>query len=157
VVSELLERAVLDALQEQAQGTLHLPPTRSHAVFAAGIEYGVDHASGQSSNVLIEGTYVAGIPRARAEQLNPFQADVFLGYRLSFNDAALRRVLVAAVIDVERFDEVLVHASYDQQLGDVWELGAHAWFFFVPSPSRASVFGYLKRADHLALSLTRFF
>jgi hypothetical protein len=139
------------------QGEAELVPNRSHGVLAAGLEYGTDHAGGQSSSVFVEGTTLLDIGSELARDLTPFQRDVSLGYRLSFNDVAGRRVILGVVADAETWDEAVAYASYTQTLDDVWTLSGGLWAFFTPPPERASVLGFVRNADHLYLSLTRHF
>jgi hypothetical protein len=77
-------------------------PDRDHGTVAVGLEYGIPHASGGDSTLLLEGQMVLGanIDAATRQQLTPFQRDLFAGYRLTLGDDDSKELEMGTIVDL---------------------------------------------------------
>jgi hypothetical protein len=133
-------------------------PDRNHGTVALGLEYGIPHASGGDSTLLLEAQAVLGVHNAALrQQLTPFQRDLFAGYRLALGDEDSKELVVGAIVDLERRREFLVNVSYQQRLGETFSLRVGLRIF--EAAARDAPFGLVafRDSDHLRLTLTRHF
>jgi hypothetical protein len=132
---------------------------RNHGVVAIGLEYGVSHASGAQSTLLLEGQTILGPGREVRRGLDPFQRDLLAGYRFARNDDASRELLVFTVIDLERPGERLLNVAYQQRLGDAWsvKLGLRVFAAGETTPLEARGLAPLRNGDHVRCTLIRSF
>jgi hypothetical protein len=144
-------------------------PARHHGAVAAGLEYGLPHGGGAESTFLLEGQVILGVADERLRaSLSPFQRDVLAGWRFAFNDESSKELMVGAIADLERRDELLITVSYQQRLGETWTVKAGLRVFQANAPAQAQApppghrpnpigLGALRDSDHLRLTLTRHF
>ncbi len=133
-------------------------PDRDHGTVAVGLEYGLPHEGGAESTLIAEGQAVLGVEREVAAALTPFQRDALVGYRLALNDEDSKEVLLTAIVDLQRQREFLVSASYQQRLGETWQVRVGARLIestndAVPALGLAA----LKDADLVRLTVVRYF
>lgn len=128
-----------------------------HGQVAVGLEYGLPHASGKESTLILEGQTLLGISGEQARAaLTPFQRDVLVGYRFAFNDEAGRELMLGAIGDLERIGEGILTFSYGQRIGETWTVRAGLRLFHAERDAPGFL-GVLRRADHVRLTLTRHF
>lgn len=153
---EAVHRRYRDAEGDNPGGPL---PERDHTIVAAGLEYTFTHQSGADSTWLTEGQVLFGPEKEQRRQLELFQNDVFVGYRLSANDESSRTALVGVLVDVERPQEFLVSASMSQRLGETWGLSAGLRILRVPPKVPGAPVGFERwnGAHQLFLNLNRYF
>jgi hypothetical protein len=128
-----------------------------HGEVAAGLEYGITHASGPESTLLLEGQTLLGVQSEAARAaLAIFQRDVLVGYRLAINDESGKELLVAAIADLDRPGEGTFNLTYLQRLGETWTMRAGLRLF----QAKAGDPGFLaplRQADHVRLTFIRHF
>ena len=94
-----------------------------HEVVAAGLEYGWTTDGGYDATVIVEGQWI-NQERDVARDLDIFQADALIAYRLFLNDVKQREIRLGVIADVERPSEYLAVARYNQSVTDVWAVAA---------------------------------
>jgi hypothetical protein len=130
---------------------------RDHGTVALGLEYGIPHAGGGDSTLLLEGQAVLGARDAATRaQLTPFQRDLFAGYRLALGDEDSKELVLGTIVDLERRGEFLVNVSYQQRLGETFSVRA-GLRIFAARDDAAYGLRPLRQSDHLRLTLTRHF
>lgn len=128
-----------------------------HGIVALGLEYGVPHAGGSESTLLLEGQALLGVAdELQRANLSVFQRDVLGGYRFALNDETGKELLLGAIFDLERAGEMLLNASYQQRLGDTWTVRAGLRIFHAKAGGIGPL-AALRDADHLRFTLTRHF
>ncbi len=84
----------------------------------------------------------------------PFEDDVMIGTRLTFNDAQSSELLIGAVIDADG-DGVLYNLEASRRIGDRWKLSAEARIF--SNIPLTSVLSGQRNDDYLQIDLARYF
>ena len=92
--------------------------------------------------------------RSTAAPGTPFENDVFVGGRLSFNDVGSTSILAGVIID-DQTGATLVTVEASRRLGDRWTIELQAVAFFDVPPT-ALLFS-VRRDDYVQLRLSRFF
>lgn len=114
-------------------------PDRDHVALAGGFEYSFGIGS-YTLATFVEGQAIVlegpDDPVVRAS-LTPFQRDVLLGTRFTFNDRYDRSIVLLAIVDVETGDEVFGGLRYGQRLDEHWTIAASARSVFAPLPTAA--------------------
>ncbi|MBI2570734.1 MAG: hypothetical protein HYV63_27335 [Candidatus Schekmanbacteria bacterium] len=147
---------------EPPSGTIpYLPPVpdRDYGLVAAGVEYGLVHASGAGSTLLCEAQAALDYPH-EADRLAPlFQRDLLLGYRFAFNDEDEKSLVVLVIDDLERSEHFMLTGRYSQRLGERWGIKAGFQWLHFPArdPAMPLGFEWLDDADHIHASLFRYF
>jgi len=131
-------------------------PSVDHTAVALGVEWGwvYDQAEG---TILAEGQGAIA-PDATPEeqaQLGPFQRDVLVGYRHSFNNAESTEILLGAIVDLEDPSEVLGNLNLSHRLSDNWVMRGSGRLVF--ASAEESLLKSLDEAHSLQLSLIRYF
>lgn len=153
---EAVHRRYIDLDQAGPYGPL---PDRDATTVAAGVEYGFAHESGGESTFLLEAQSVFGPGRDIRRQIEFFQRDVLVGYRLALNDESSRTALVGVMVDLERPEEFLVSTSYGQRLGETWGLEAGLRVLRLPPRDPRNPIGFERwnGAHQVFLHLNRYF
>lgn len=95
-------------------------PFDGHMQIAGGLEYGWVYDNDHEATLILEGQAFIW-PDGRPSPFEaPFENDVLLGYRHTFNDIDGKEFLLSAISDVRRFPEILVSFNYSQRLNEVW-------------------------------------
>lgn len=129
-----------------------------HSQIAWGIEYGWAHKDGKESTVILEGQQIFGVEDDIAATYNIFQNDVLLGYRFAFNDINSKELFFSVITDLERKNENLFSASYQQRLTDVWTIKSGLRYIHAPKKGlTASNLENLHKANQFYLNLVRYF
>jgi hypothetical protein len=119
------------------------PPTPDHGIAAVGFEYPIYHDNGWESRLLLEGQSVfaegKGIRgnKAARNQLELFQRDVLVGWRLSFLDILDKTLMALAIVDLETPDRIFANVMYSQRLTDVWSISTGIRVINFPSSETA--------------------
>jgi hypothetical protein len=132
-------------------------PDRDHTALAVGLEYGIPHASGGESTLILEGQALLGVDADVRRQLSPFQRDVFAGYRVALNDEDSKELVVGGILDLERPEELLLSVAYQQRLGETFSLRLGLRIFAAPEEALPLGLIPFRDSDHLRLTLTRHF
>ena len=136
---------------------------KAHIQVAAGIEYGWVYPNDHEATLILEGqAFIWPEGRARGPSgqafQGPFENDVLLGYRHSFNDEDSKELMFTFISDVTRWPEVLVSASYSQRLSDVWGIKTGIRLIWAPPTDAFPTNLQALNTDHqLNLSVTRYF
>jgi hypothetical protein len=111
-------------------------PERDHIALAGGFEYSAGIGS-YTLAAFVEGQAIVlegpDDPVIRAT-LTPFQRDVLVGTRLTFNDRYDRSLVLLTIVDLETGDEVFGGIRYGQRLDERWTVAASARSVFAPVP-----------------------
>jgi len=119
-----------------------------------GFEYTFFGFAGSNTDVGVLAEYVYDDRGDAPSMTSIFDNDVFLGFRLTPNDAASTQVLVGVMQDVsDRENAMRVEAS--RRLGSHWRLSLEAWLFL--DTPRDNVIYYLRDDDFLMLELAYHF
>lgn len=132
------------------------PPRVDHTAVALGVEWGWPYENAEGT-VLVEGQYAIA-PGASAEeraQLGPFENDVLVGYRHSWNNAEGTELTTGIILDVERPDEVLGNVLLSHRLSDYFSVEASGRVVF--ADSEESILHGQNGAHLVQISLIRFF
>jgi hypothetical protein len=132
-------------------------PKQDHGIVALGLEYGLSHGSSGDSTLLVEAQAVLRDDELMRRALSPFQRDVLVGYRFSWNDTDSREAYFGGVFDLEHAGEALIDLSYRQRIGETWSARIAARFFTVRRSAFATGLTPLRDASHVQLVLTRHF
>ncbi len=135
-----------------------LPSQPDHAQLALGLEYGWTYGNGGDGTVILEGQGFFGVNREERAALHPFQRDLLVGYRHSWNDVLSKELLITAIFDVERKNEFLLSASYKQRLNDTW--GVTLGLRIVNAPPKKDVpvgLEGLHKSNQIYMTLSRYF
>ncbi len=151
-----LELSHKDFLEQK--GALARFNQRDHTQAALGLEYGWVNGNGSDSTLLLEGQSVLGANEQERAALSPFQRDMLVGYRHSWNDRMGRELLATAIFDLERSREYLLNLSYKQRLSDTWSIQAGLrWIDADPGGEPPRGLQNLDEANQAFLTLTRYF
>lgn len=93
-----------------------------HTQAAFGLEYGWINGNGSETTMLVEGQGFFGVNKTQRLALSPFQRDLLLGVRYTWNDIMGRELLATLIADTERSGDLLVNLRYSQRLSDTWSL-----------------------------------
>jgi hypothetical protein len=135
-----------------------LLPNRNHGSVAGGLEWNWPHDNGSEATLVLEGQSILGVDKTMRRLLTAFQRDALIGLRFAANDSASREVFVGGLMDLERWNEFLITASYQQRLGETWTIKAGLRIFEAPAPAQgtfATGVAALRKSDQLRLTLTR--
>jgi hypothetical protein len=125
-----------------------------HLTTALGWEYILNHASGMDSNFFIEWQT---IDASQPQKLGFFQNDLFVGYRLSFNDTDAKELVLSWIQDLDESGEYLTNIRYGARINAEWSYKAGVRFFDAKSTTNTLGMGLFRHADHVYLNLSRFF
>jgi hypothetical protein len=127
-----------------------------HTSAALGLEWGWGYEEAEGT-VLLEGQAAIAPDATPAEQqqLGPFQRDVLVGYRHSFNNAASTELLFGAIVDLEDPTEVLGNMDFSHRLSDNWVMRGSGRVVF--ASNEESLLKSLDEAHSLQLSVIRYF
>lgn len=130
-----------------------------HLEVALGLEWGWEYESGAQATVLLEGQAYFLADEEELEQLGPFQRDVLLGYRHSFNDVEGTELLIGVIMDLQRFPEILGNISFSRRLSDTWTMTAALRITHAPpdDPDQPVGLQGLHQAHNVQLSFSRHF
>jgi len=103
-------------------------PDRDHQLYAAGLEYAVEHGWA-SSTFILEGQAIHGVDRAFWPTLTLFPRNVLVGYRLAFSTADSRELRVACIVNLDETAQKFVNIAWEQRLGEQMKLRMGARFF----------------------------
>ncbi|EQC47639.1 hypothetical protein, partial [Bacteriovorax sp. DB6_IX] len=88
---------------------------------AIGHEYSHTWDIGWDSTFFTEYQRVFEADQQTRQEISVFQSDLFIGHRLTFNDAYSKELLLGVFLDIERKGEWLINIGYDQRLNDFWK------------------------------------
>lgn len=88
---------------------------------AFGYEYGWNTDDGGEVTLLAEAMSVQGVTKAERQSNYVFQNDILFGYRFAFNDSMSKELLFTVIADIEREEEFIYSASYEQRINDTWK------------------------------------
>ena len=135
----------LEALHESGRGA-------AWAAWVAGFEHTRFGIGGSVMDLGLLAEHLFDGRGAGASQ--PFENDVFAGFRLAFNDEAGAEALAGIIRDVEG-DATAVNVEASRRIGERWkvEIEARAW----TGVDRGDPLFALRRDDYVQLTLSRFF
>lgn len=94
-----------------------------YTTIAFGHEYAYTwEDQGWDSTFFTEYQRVVDVDEATRQELSVFQSDLFIGHRLTFNDAYSKELIVGFFYDIEREGEWLLNIGYDQRINDFWKV-----------------------------------
>lgn len=136
-------------------GFLH---QKDHAQIALGVEYGWSNQNGSDSTLIAEFQTILDTSRRERADLSPFQRDLLIGFRHAFNNVMGSELFLSAILDVERKEEYLLNAKYQQRLSDTWKVETGVRAIIAP-PKEPQPVGLetLHKANQIFITLTRFF
>lgn len=106
-------------LGDGSSATVHRP---DHSQLALGLEWGWTYKNGADATVLWESQSLFGVHKAQRVELSPFQRDMMIGYRHSWNGIKGRVLLANLIIDLDGRREFLFNLRYEQRLTDTWSV-----------------------------------
>ena len=119
----------------------------------AGFEYTFFNLFGTPFDLGVVGEYLYD-GRSTAAPGTPFENDVFVGGRLTFNDVGSTSILAGVIVDHES-SATLVTLEASRRLGDRWTIELEARGFFDVPPT--GPFYNMRRDDYVQLRLSWFF
>lgn len=130
-----------------------------YAISSLALEYLWSHSSGSDTSFILEFQEVYGIAKNIKARITPFQKDLLIGARHSFNDVNGKEFFIGLIADVERSKELLASTSYSQRLSDVWKVKLGARYIDAPQGSILDVTGIkpLNNDHQIDISISRFF
>ena len=108
---------------------------QDYGLASLATEYLWSHVSGSDTTIILEFQEILGVDDNKRYAINPFQRDLLLGARHSFNDVNAKEVFFSIIADVERGKEILASASYSQRLSDVWKVKVGARYIDAQPPA----------------------
>lgn len=136
----------LEAFRRAGQG-----PTFSAAT--GGFEYTFVGAFGTAIDVGVIAEYIWD--ERRDDALTPFENDVGVGVRLTFNDAQSTDLLFGVIADVDKSSRVW-QLEASRRLGERWKISVESRVFSNIAPSDFFLFG-VRNDDFIRVELARFF
>lgn len=133
-----------------------LRKTVDYTTMALGHEYGYTWENGWDSTSFIEYQTLLGVDKQTRQELSIFQNDLFVGHRLSLNDAYSKQITLGVFFDIERSSEFIVDFSYDQRLNNFWNIDVGYRGFNHNEGDKLGIYVF-KNDNEFYLSLTRFF
>lgn len=119
---------------------------------AAGLEYTFYGVLDSWTDIGLLAEYLYN--DADSVPVNPFEDDLFLGWRLSWNDAQSTELLAGVVADRDT-DARYYSLEFSRRLGDSWKLGIDIRVFD-DIPDGDFLYSF-KQDDYIQLELTKFF
>jgi len=130
---------------------------KNQKTIALGHEYSTTWDNGWDSTFFTEYQAVfADDSKVKRESLSVFQNDIFIGHRLSLNDAYGKEFRFGFFYDLQRKNESLIFLTYEQRLSDFWKFKTGLRVFSHESNDKLGLY-VLDRDDEVSLSFTRFF
>ncbi|EQC44684.1 hypothetical protein [Bacteriovorax sp. Seq25_V] len=130
---------------------------KDQKTIAIGHEYSKTWDNGWDSTFFTEYQAVfADDSSHKREELSVFQNDLFLGHRLSLNDAYGKEFRFGVFYDLQRKNEMLFFLTYEQRLNDFWKFKTGIRTFTHDSNDKLGLY-VLEKDDEVSFSLTRFF
>jgi len=162
VVGEWLVKAEIDhrwfdALSPPDSYQVVSPGAGNHTAAAVGVEWGWGYASGAEGTVLAEGQWAIApeVPDDERVALGPFQRDVLVGYRHTWNDVDGTEFLLGVIMDTERSDEAIVNLTFSRRLNDQW--GVQSALRVIHAPDAGSALHSQHEAHSFQFDLKRSF
>lgn len=130
-----------------------------YGLSSLALEYMLSYDSGADTSFIVEYQTLYGVADQVRYNINPFQRDILVGARHSFNDIKGREFFVGVIADVERSREILASFSYAQRLSDVWKLQVGGRYIDAAQNSAFDLTGMrpLNNDHQLDINLSRFF
>ncbi|MAZ46953.1 MAG: hypothetical protein CME65_00230 [Halobacteriovoraceae bacterium] len=130
---------------------LVFPP--DYTSVALGYEHPLEHDSGMSSSLLAEyqsiffagGENAAGFPLAN---------DLYLAWRINFNDINSKQLTFAGVYDLEGNQEGFVRLEYSQRFMEVFRIQTGVLEYMIPDDSSFTGYGIFRDTENAYLNLT---
>lgn len=130
---------------------LVFPP--DYTSVALGYERPVEHDGGYSSSLIAEyqtilfagGENVAGFPLAN---------DIYLAWRLNFNDINSKQFTIAGAYDLEGSNEGFVRVEYSQRFMEVFKIQTGILEYMIPDDSSFTGYGIFRDTEHAYMNIT---
>ncbi len=144
-----------DDQETQLLTTNGLSSKEDESILALGYEYTYTHATGKESMLFIEYQKALAGDENLNERRSIFQNDVFLGYRLSFNDVLGSELFAGLFYDLSR-SEYLYLANFQKRINDYWKykIGYRGYHIGESDDLGLKI---LENDDEFYLTLTRYF
>jgi hypothetical protein len=145
-----------DSLQILTVNGLRTPT--DHSQIAIGTEYLWSHDWGGESQFFLEAQGLFGTSKERRAELDVFQRDILIGYRLAFNDTQSTELFISLITDLERTREHLLNFYFDRRLTDNWKYRLGFRIYDAPQKGALPLGLETFHEDHYAFfNLSRFF
>lgn len=123
---------------------------------ALGFEKPLSHSNGYDSTFLVE------YQRIFTDEENlasfPLQNDIFLAWRLSFNDINSKQLTFSSVFDLESSElSGFAQVAYSQRLLESWKIEFAILDYFIPEDAPLSGLGFFRDNENASLKLQKFF
>jgi hypothetical protein len=126
---------------------------RDHFQGAVGLEYGFMLGKVEST-LIVEAQSIFFTTEEVRKNLQMFQRDALVGYRLLFPDAGASTVNLLGIIDLEDPGKIIANASFTRRLGNDFQISVAARLIVGKNDSTVNI---PSNADHLRIFLTRYF
>ena len=135
-----------------------LKKTDDHTASVLSFEYSFDVFEDAEIMMMLEWQRLWGIDEKERAQIEYFQSDIYMGFRLAMNDI-LNKVFQAGIIfDTERNNEYWYHVKYSQQINDYWAFQIGSQGAYAPKKDEHPLNLETIHEDYkFYLHLTRFF
>lgn len=145
-----------EVLVAESESEFYLVSPDDYTAFAIGAEKPVSHNNGLDSTFYIE--YQNILVDEESKKNFPIQNDLFLAWRLSFNDINSKEVAVSTVFDLESSEPSgLVGFSYSQRLWESWKAEVDLISYFIPDDEPLSGLGFFRDKDNISVKIQKYF
>jgi len=141
--------ALLVKMEGVVRGNKTFSATTARGI--GGVEYTLSEVIGRADIGLLA-EYLA--EQRRASSVYPFQNDVFLGSRITFNDTGGSNLLLGAIVDRNNKSQIY-SLKFSRNLSAVWKFFIESQYF--ENLNSTDPLAYLRRDSFLKLELTRYF
>lgn len=140
------------ALEESSDPDDLVTPS-DFSTLAIGYERPLEMSGNLSSSLIAEYQYQyyaggenqAGFPLAN---------DIFLAWRLNFNDLNSKQLTLSAMYDLEGNQEGFIQVDYSQRFMEVFKINAGILEYMIPDDASFSGYGIFKDTEHAYLNIT---
>lgn len=145
-----------EILVAESEQDFYLVSPEDYTTLALGIEKPLSHSNGMDSTFY--GEYQTIFVDEESKKNFPIQNDLFLAWRLSFNDINSKEVTVSTVFDLESSEPSgFVGLGYSQRFWETWTIEVESISYFIPDEEPLSGLGFFRDKDNISFNLQKYF
>jgi len=142
--------------EDQIYTLKELQNPSDYTVAALGFEKQVGHNNGMDSTLIAEGQKI--FVSKKDEPNLPLQNDLFLAWRLSFNDLNSKQITLSTMLDLSKSEhEGFSQFIYSQRFAETWKIELFFIDYYIPGDANINGIGIFRDKEHVSMKFSRFF
>ena len=145
-----------EVLNVNSELEVQLKSPKDYSVAVLGFEKSISHSGGIDSTLLAEVQY--SFIHEDDEEEFPLQNDLFLAWRISFNDINSKTLLFSILQDLESPEqEGFTQFKYSQRFSQTWFYEIYFVDYFIPDDASLEGLGLFREKEHVSLKIKKYF